>query len=271
MLSALAGFACDVPSAVRAGGDRTADTARYGQPSTERSGPEEASAPDDPHSPEATGAGSATAPTGIGATGAELVVVDPNGVPRPGILVRMEGTAGPVDAASGRDGVVRRSLAAGTYRVHAPEGCSGQLRVLRSSTAEMDVAEGTTTSGRLVVEVTPRYEVAGPVTYDGDAGWRVGEMHHVRFRLVDPCGGEVPSLQRYDAVRFVVGPGVEVTAPLSPAPPVDGRVDVGLRCVEADVDVELGMEDALDPRRRAEILSGSLMDEQRPPFCLQPR
>lgn len=263
--------ACDTPTPVRSGEERRETTARYGSPTTVASS--EAS---DPEAPTASGDGDppATAPPvePAAASGVDLSVVDPNGTPRPGIEVRIEGGPGqPIRAVSAAGGKVQRALPPGTYRVHAPEGCTLQLRTLRSSTAELGVAAGATTTGRLVVEVTPRYEVAGPVTYEGDAGWRVGEVHGVQFRLVDPCGGEIPPLDRYDAVRFVASPGVEILRPLSTRVTTSGAVDLELRCTEPDVEVALAMEDALDARRRAEVLDGALMDEQRPPFCLQPR
>lgn len=273
VLTAVVLAGCGAPSAVRS--DRptptTTEAARYGEglrvdPGEDPPSAGAAAAPDAGAPTEAPAADEASKTTGVA-----LTVVDTNGTPRQGVRVALEGPGGPHDVTSDDAGTVRLALAPGTYRARAPEGCSGQLRVLRGSSAEVGVAAGSTTSGRVLVEVTPRYEVAGPVTYEGDAGWRVGEIHRVRFRLVDPCGGDVPPLRRYTAVRFVASPGVEVITPLSSSPPANGTVELDLRCVEADVDVALAMEDALDPRRRAEIFAGALMDEQRPPFCLQPR
>ena len=264
----LTAVACDAPSAVRSGEERTAATGRYGATTTVGPGTHAAvgtsTAPDGETVPAATAPATET----NGETGVDLTVVDPHGTPRPGIHVRFEGPGSPVRATSDAGGKVRLTLPPATYRVAAPEGCSAQLRTLRSSTAELGVAAGEVTVGRLVIEVTPRFEIAGPVTYDGDAGWRVGEVHRVRFRLTDPCGGEVPPLDRYDAVRWVPSQGVELAG--APAGAGDA-VEVGLRCVEADVEVALAMVDALDDRRRAEVLDGTLMDEQRPPFCVQPR
>lgn len=271
MLAAVVLAACGAPSVVRS--DRattTTETVRYGDSLRVAPAENPASPGTAPASARATRDEAAAEETSR-TTGIELTVVDTNGTPRRGVRVMLEGPGGPFDLTSDDAGMLRRDLAPGTYRARAPEGCSGQLRVRRGSTAEVGVAEGSTTSGRVVVEVTPRYEVAGPVTYEGDAGWRVGEVHRVRFRLVDPCGDVVPPLHRYTAVRFVVGPGVEVITPRPSDPPVDGAVDLDLRCLEADVDVALAMEDALDPRRRAEIFAEALMDEQRPPFCLRSR
>jgi hypothetical protein len=143
--------------------------------------------------------------------------------------------------------------------------------VLRPGTARVGVTSGTVTSGELVVEVAPRYEVAGPASYSGDAGWRVGEDHTVRFRLVDRCHEAAPAPAAYSAVRFVADPGVEVRTPLSGSITSAGETEVVLRCTEPDVDVALAMVDAADPARRVEILSTAFLTEQRPPFCLQPR
>lgn len=269
---ALAAAACDAPSAVRAREDRTAGTGRYGPPTTGGAGSFETSATAAPvAAPGGSAPPTASSREPSDEAGVDLTVVDPNGTPRLGVHVLLEGPAQPIRATSGAGGKVQRALPPGTYRVTAPEGCSGQLRTLRASTADLGVAAGAITTGRLVVEVTPRYEVTGPVDYDGDAGWRVGEVHRVRFRLTDPCGGEVPPVADYDAVRFVPSPGVELVGRPASSARASGQVEIDLRCVEPDVEVALAMVDALDGRRRAEVLDGALMDEQRPPFCIQPR
>jgi hypothetical protein len=199
----------------------------------------------------------------------DLLVVDPNGTPRGDLAVHLSGPGARtlrVDA----DGRVRTPLPPGDYRAEVVEGCVGQLQVLRGGSAALGVAAGRTTGGRLVAEVAPRFEVHPPAAYDGDAGWRVGEVHRVRFPLVDACREEAPpSLAAYRAARFEPSAGVEVVAPLSGAVDEGGVVELRLRCTSADVDVALAMVDALDPRRRTEIFTKALFPEQNAPFCLE--
>jgi hypothetical protein len=204
-------------------------------------------------------------------TGIDVVVADTHGAPVPAVAVRLEpqpGTpGGPTQLRAADDGHLRAELPAGRYRLAAVEGCAGQLRVLRAGGAAVDVAAGSTSRGTLVVDVQPRFEVAGPVRYDGNERWRVGEVHPVRFRLVDTCDHErAPSPAAYTAVRFEVVEGVEVVRPLSDRITDDGEVRIDLRCTGA-ADVGLEVVDGRDANRRREVLRDGLLSGQSPPFC----
>ncbi|HVF31545.1 MAG TPA: hypothetical protein VM933_00800 [Acidimicrobiales bacterium] len=243
---------------------------RRSDPTTTPPGSPEPAGSGDPASPAtrpATPAGQASTEARSDEGALDLVVADTNGTPRPGVAVRIEGPSSRT-VTSARDGHVRLPVPAGDYRASVVEGCNGQLRVLRGGRAELGVAVATTTTGTLVAEVAPRYEVRHPVNYDGNAGWRVGEVHTVRLRLVDPCGERPPPLSRYGLVRFEPSEGAEVVPPLSDGVSDDGFVELRMRCTTADVDLTLAMVDALDPRRRTEIFDKGLLDGQSAPFCI---
>ena len=197
-------------------------------------------------------------------TGMDVRVVDPNGTPRPGIPVRVTGPRN-VEVWSDADGRARQALPAGRYSLTAPLNCALQLRILRSATAQIGVPEGTMAPGELVVEVVPRYEIVGPVSYEGDAGWRIGDVHAVRFKLRDPCGKPPPAPAEYRSVRFIGGEGVEVVS-LSDRIEPEGWTTISVRCT-AEVDVAVAMVDALDPDRRTELIGVNPLPDQRPPFC----
>jgi hypothetical protein len=266
---AVAGTACGrfaSPDEDRAAAPGT--TVRYGGGVVRTTAPTSSSV-----APKPAGAGApATTPTvpadAPGTGRVDLAVVDTNGTPRAGVIVTLTGPATRT-AKSGAGGKVTLTTQAGDYRAQALEGCSDQLVVVRGGGADLGVAAAQTTTGKLVVHVRLRYEVASPVGYDGDAGWRVGEVHRVHFRLVDPCGdATVPSPAAYTAARFTTDEAVEVVGPLSSAVAPDGTVDIALRCRAADEDVSLELTDALDAKNTTPILTVSLMDEQRPPFCV---
>jgi hypothetical protein len=276
----LVGACGGTPSATRRGASPvTTTTVRYGSGvhvagASTTTAPGATGAPDGSTDGPAGGATADAAPTTTAppATAVDLTVVDPAGHARPGVrMVVQPVTGATVRLTSGPDGHVRRELAPGRYHVTVPEACGGQLHVLRGGSADLGVVDGQTTKGRLVAEVEPRYRVTAPVTYDGDAGWRVGEVHAVRFHLTDACGGgtgDVPGPRAYGAVVFAAAEGVEVVTPLDDGVGPGGAVHVDLRCTAADVDVAVAMVDALDPQRRTEVLTTALMPDQHPPFCL---
>ena len=197
----------------------------------------------------------------------EVRVVDTNGVPRPGIAVRFEGPSARVEV-SGDGGTISFRTAPGRYRATA-ERCAEHLRVARSATAELGVAEGETAAGDLRVEVRLRFEPAAPVTYSGDANWRPGEAHRVELRLRDRCGTAAPpSPDAYArTARVVANRGVTIETPLSTSVRDDGVVELSMTCGPSAADITLALVDVLDERRSSPILTDELLESQRPPVC----
>jgi hypothetical protein len=214
----------------------------------------------------ATGQAEAAAPDGNGAI--DLRVVTTNGTARAGVPVRLEGPATRTIVSDG-EGHVRDRLPPGRYRAGAVVGCAGQLHVRRAGGADVAVAEGDTAVGDLPVEAAPRYQPAAPVSYSGDASWRVGEIHRVSLRLVDSCTSSPPPAPRdYAAARFVTNEVAEIVLPLSDAVGPGGRVEVEVRCTAED-DLTLELADVAEPASRTPIFTAALLGDQNPPFCVR--
>jgi len=166
----------------------------------------------------------------------EFRVRDAEGRARPGVPIDYRGPARDT-VVTGKNGIARATVPAGTYRITIPVGCVEQLEIFRGSTADAIVYPGTRAVVRLGgIEARAGIWLANPMTWDADPPWSIGDRVRATVTVIDRCRQHpAPDGSSVSWLRWQASPAIEIVGATPTRSDADGAVQIGFRCIAAGV------------------------------------
>lgn len=205
----------------------------------------------------------------------DVVVLGPDGVPRPGVPATVTGPKS-FGLTSGAGGRLRYRGPAGHYEIRIEPTCGDVIQVQTGAVGRVAVAADGVARGTLSVAWRHRFAPGAPVSYQdaehaahtGARGrrWPVGTPYVVQFAVVDRCSDARAPGARFPTFRFATNPEVDLEA-AAPVADDRGYGYVRLTCRAPVSVVDLTATNSEAPEDAVDLFARAALDDS-PPECV---